>query len=465
MQEWYLLKIAGFTGRKINGFLDFDLNFHDHLTFVTGINGTGKTSAINSIVALLFPRLDYLSAEDFELISLEIEHNSEKVALSASKNGHFTKLKCSRYPAQFVSIEPFERDDSMPMHRAVEQEEEFFKEQLGRNRDNPVIEFFEELPSPMYLGLDRRSLSFDTMKSRYYGRARQRYPYRRKVFSRSLGPSLEEALSFAQETDRENKMKETRIGARFREKLVMALLDFPPISFSGRLEDPTQSELKQIKEAKQNLRRLPQLLRVPEDEISEKVDPIFSFLDSRIALLQGKRKVQEKNKEEDLNYEEARTKALVEWSFNKAQLNRMNLVSKIVSDHNDEVEKIFEQTNEFLQTVNSFLSDSGKTLSFGKFGELVFSLHEEPEERDIRTLSSGEIQLIVILAHLYFNPEVRQANVFIIDEPELSLHVQWQEKFVDGLMAASDKTQFIMATHSPSIILDKVKNCIEIPVR
>ena len=56
-------------------------------------------------------------------------------------------------------------------------------------------------------------------------------------------------------------------------------------------------------------------------------------------------------------------------------------------------------------------------------------------------------------------------NVFIIDEPELSLHVQWQEKFVDGIMEASRETQFILATHSPTIILDKVLNCVEISRR
>ena len=100
---------------------------------------------------------------------------------------------------------------------------------------------------------------------------------------------------------------------------------------------------------------------------------------------------------------------------------------------------------------------------FNDNGDLRFVLEEEmEEERHINTLSSGEIQLVVILTHLYFNPEVEQANVFIIDEPELSLHVQWQEKFVDGIMEASRETQFILATHSPTIILDKTKNCVEI---
>jgi predicted ATPase len=133
-----------------------------------------------------------------------------------------------------------------------------------------------------------------------------------------------------------------------------------------------------------------------------------------------------------------------------------------VSDYNTASEGVFKRANEFLNTVNSFLKDSGKTVRFDGFGKLKFFIRSPDEERDIRTLSSGEIQLIVILTHLYFNPEVDKANVFIIDEPELSLHVQWQEKFVAGIMDASSETQFILATHSPSIILDKTNKCIEI---
>ena len=45
-----------------------------------------------------------------------------------------------------------------------------------------------------------------------------------------------------------------------------------------------------------------------------------------------------------------------------------------------------------------------------------------------------------------------RSPIFIIDEPELSLHISWQEIFVDALLKASPDTQFIMATHSPAIL-------------
>ena len=58
------MKIERFVGTSVNGYLHFDVEFFRDLTFLTGINGSGKTSALNSIAALLLPRLDYLDIMD-----------------------------------------------------------------------------------------------------------------------------------------------------------------------------------------------------------------------------------------------------------------------------------------------------------------------------------------------------------------------------------------------------------------
>ena len=42
--------------------------------------------------------------------------------------------------------------------------------------------------------------------------------------------------------------------------------------------------------------------------------------------------------------------------------------------------------------------------------------------------------------------------MILIDEPELSLHPQWQNKFVKMLKTIGKSNQFILATHSPYII-------------
>ena len=73
------------------------------------------------------------------------------------------------------------------------------------------------------------------------------------------------------------------------------------------------------------------------------------------------------------------------------------------------------------------------------------------KENTIFELSSGEKQLIILLGHMALNRE-KSSGIYIIDEPELSLHLTWQEMFVKALREASPSTQFILATHAPAII-------------
>lgn len=52
-----------------------------------------------------------------------------------------------------------------------------------------------------------------------------------------------------------------------------------------------------------------------------------------------------------------------------------------------------------------------------------------------------------------------------MDEPDLSMHVDWKEKFVTTLRKINPNMQLIIATHAPSLIegwFDKVKEVCEI---
>jgi ABC-type lipoprotein export system ATPase subunit len=67
-------------------------------------------------------------------------------------------------------------------------------------------------------------------------------------------------------------------------------------------------------------------------------------------------------------------------------------------------------------------------------------------------LSSGEQHELVLLYDLLFN--VRSDSLVMIDEPELSLHVSWQRRFIEDMISVSHlrRNRFIVATHSPQII-------------
>ncbi len=77
-------------------------------------------------------------------------------------------------------------------------------------------------------------------------------------------------------------------------------------------------------------------------------------------------------------------------------------------------------------------------------------------------LSSGEQNEIVMLYEMIF--EVADNTVLLIDEPEISLHVAWQNKFLDMMteVASINNLQVVVATHSPQIIGDRWEECYDL---
>jgi predicted ATP-dependent endonuclease of OLD family len=134
---------------------------------------------------------------------------------------------------------------------------------------------------------------------------------------------------------------------------------------------------------------------------------------------------------------------------------------EFIDKYNDGLKKSYEEADRYKELTNRFLNDSGKNITFAPDERLVVTL-PNGNTAPIISASSGERQIVVILTHLIFNKNAQKANVLIIDEPEISLHVRWQEIFVDALRDANPATQIILSTHSPSIILDRVDRCIDL---
>ncbi|MBX3248937.1 MAG: ATP-binding protein [Myxococcales bacterium] len=81
------------------------------------------------------------------------------------------------------------------------------------------------------------------------------------------------------------------------------------------------------------------------------------------------------------------------------------------------------------------------------------------------SLSSGEQHEVVLTYELLFGSQDKQ--LVLIDEPELSLHVLWQHKFLAdmGRIANLANIDFVIATHSPSIVADRDDLMVELSGR
>lgn len=67
-------------------------------------------------------------------------------------------------------------------------------------------------------------------------------------------------------------------------------------------------------------------------------------------------------------------------------------------------------------------------------------------------LSSGEKQMLVILLTVLVRDE--QHAVLFMDEPEASLHIEWQQKLIGMIRRLNPNLQLILTTHSPAVIME-----------
>lgn len=68
----------------------------------------------------------------------------------------------------------------------------------------------------------------------------------------------------------------------------------------------------------------------------------------------------------------------------------------------------------------------------------------------LKYLSSGEKQLVIFLSETLLQEQ--EPFIFLADEPELSLHVEWQEELVPNILKINPNAQIIFATHSPDVV-------------
>jgi len=115
----------------------------------------------------------------------------------------------------------------------------------------------------------------------------------------------------------------------------------------------------------------------------------------------------------------------------------------------DALENAKDVISTFIATVNRFLRS--KQVSFSPY-EGIRIIAEGNEALAVESLSSGERQLLMLLCTTLLARDEMQ--LFIIDEPELSLGVEWQRAIMPALLnlTAGTQVQFLIATHSIEII-------------
>jgi predicted ATP-binding protein involved in virulence len=129
---------------------------------------------------------------------------------------------------------------------------------------------------------------------------------------------------------------------------------------------------------------------------------------------------------------------------------------RILTEYVNDAEKklkVFDSLGSKIELLTQIINKrfQFKTLSVSRSDGFVLT-DIRNRKVDLENLSSGEQHELVLVYDLLFS--TKQDTLLLIDEPEISLHIAWQKKFLDDLRRIIELTpmDIVLSTHSPQLI-------------
>ena len=125
------------------------------------------------------------------------------------------------------------------------------------------------------------------------------------------------------------------------------------------------------------------------------------------------------------------------------------IIEQLQQGHTDAAQQLSQKKTRFQDMVDELFADTGKRIvrteneiRFTQIGEVLVPYQ----------LSSGEKQLLAILLTVLVQDD--QPYVLFMDEPEVSLHIEWQKRLIDLILELNPHVQIILTTHSPAVVMN-----------
>lgn len=420
--------IASIQVSNLWGYKNISLPLSRETNLLIGKNATGKTSVINILRHLLALDIESLLQISFDqvVIHLRSYEGDYLHTLSAVVGPDSIRISLDD-DAQELDFPPYLRnlEFSSPAH--FERTRTLRRRQEISLRNSELRQRLMTLVPAVWLPVNREVHGIPDESS-----------YRSERGPRATG--ADERLNvLLLELKSYRLALEARLSASYKEfeKRVLSLIlynkeydNFTSIKF----ETPsTSQERDQLFTAFQEARLLDDRMRLRIREHFASQDDVLKKMVARNARSQSK-------DDPGIDFEDI---------FIIPLIRRTKEMIKFARELETEKRLIFSGLEKYTKTTSSFLED--KSVSINDSGELVIDF-QNPRSRNLshEHLSSGEKQILILLtqALIYEGKTV----VYVADEPELSLHVTWQEQLLGALKELNPRMQLIIATHSPDIV-------------
>lgn len=426
-----LMRIINLKIIKLHKYFNYNVDFNNDVTFIYGSNGCGKTTILNITEYIITGNLYRLFEYEFERIVLKyepiksigdireilIEKNSSNITVNFDGNTE----KISRIEG-FHGRFPEELDGIYLKQYSI----------LRRIRDSFNY---------VYLPLNRKTVLYDLffVKNRNF----RSHNHILKNDEEELGryyfdQAINDVEILIKECYSRTSMMISKINNDFRNKILKSSIEvlssFDINEFIKQIASSSSiSDIKKTKKSFIKIAREIELLSPDEESIYDKF--FQDYIDELMSMKDNK-------------------KMEIEIIAKFQDISRIKKIVSMAEEMEMQKEQYLKPIELFLGTINDFIktADDEKELKIDEYGNLYFQTIYSSDKISVQNLSSGEKQLVIFFANLIFRVKGNSSGIFVVDEPEISLHLSWQKTFVEKALNINKNIQLIFATHSPELI-------------
>lgn len=417
--EYSLIKRVEIKG--LWGVKNIAAEFDKHVNIFIGANGSSKTTFLNMLEATFLCDLYVFSSIEFESIEIKLD------------SGVTSVVRVDKY---YVDDSPFVRyifnnnleyeilcsDTGVRSYRSIK-----YRETISMIKSE-----LDKLVSVSWLSVNR-----DNQSGLEYDRSRDYVEKLRNMVDLKLQDLMKRFIVYQLQLQSEAN----KSANKFKEDTLSLMLYNEEID-SYR---PSNIELfvsTDIDSMKRDLYRAFSALEVVKDK-SDRIKTHVQKISDIISKIK---------KKSEINLSDVYILSLI---------NRTLSIIEISKKNKEETEKIFEPIRRFWRCIKKFMPT--KQFEMGTDNEGVLKVlvdggKEEQVSIPVTSLSSGEKQLFILLTEVLLQRGM--PYIFIADEPELSLHIEWQRLILKVLCELNENVQIIVATHSPEIASSFPNNVI-----
>lgn len=445
------MQITKFAIERLNGLYNYDIPIVDNKIIIVGENGSGKSTILSIIYFILSKQWAKLTNYDFKAIKITLNDQLFEFSNRELKEYTYLDARPSKNSVNFY-IRREVKALGIDIKAAMESESILndFSNHLRFNKKihvprSSLQTILWEIYSQAEIEIENRIHAIDKFISNALQCPVIFLPTYRRIERdlSSIFPDYEKKPSYEiqfSEKNTKEKIEMIEFGMSDVKDIIKRSMENLEQSFRTGTQKLMANYLQDIlmhKHEKQEENFDKEFKEKSLDEILSRIDTETLSGHIKETIKSNILKIKDENSE----------------NLSESDKVISHFISKLIKLNEDQTENE-KLIREFTNVCNNYLI--GKKIIFNQLDFTIKIYHTDENWQIIGNknipfdaLSSGEKQIVSLFSHLYLSDNNK--SIIIIDEPELSLSVSWQRKFLEDIVHARNCIGLFCVTHSPFI--------------